>query len=141
VPPELEITVRNDKAAVPAARDRLVLLSCHLITGDSNYTPSTPERDAANLALDRLEDICPKLFQPPRPLTAYDGKQWLRRYTNTDLAAWVSNGDVKFIQTERATRLGYLGHEADWLKAPLPLDCGRHNGIYYAAVITQGRSP
>jgi hypothetical protein len=141
VPPELEVTIRNDKAVVPAARDKLVLLSCHLITGASNYNLSTGERDAANLALDRLEDACPKLFQPRRPLTAYDGKQWLRRYTNTDLAAWVSNGDVKFIQMERATRLGYLGREADWIKAPLPLDCGRHNGIYYAAVITRDRSP
>jgi hypothetical protein len=141
VPPELEITFRNGKVATPVVRDKIFLLSCHLIAGESDYTLSLPERNAANLALDHLEDACPKLFQPRRPLTAYDGKQWLRRYTNTDLAAWVSNGDVKFVQVERGTRLSDLGHETAWIKAPVPLDCGRRNGIYYAAVITRGGTP
>ena len=92
-------------------------------------------RRDADLALDRLEDGCPALFQPRRPRTEYGGGSGLRRYLNSDLTAWVSRGWVKFKQPSIGGETVYLGSESDWVAAPLRLKCGRHNGRYFATLL------
>jgi hypothetical protein len=139
LPPELEIA---EASSVPrqAPRDKTFLLSCHLVPDLSNE----PARIAAiqrskDLVLDRLEDACPKLFQPRRPFTEYNGSVWARRYPNTDLSAWVSHGGVKFIQGIRGAEQVYVGSETDWTASPQHLDCGRRNEVYYATLAPDSR--
>jgi hypothetical protein len=67
-------------------------------------------------------------------LSEHVGDGWLRTYTNTDIIAWVSRGNVKFRDPVTGGGLFYLGSEADWLRAPLPLICGRENNRWFARV-------
>jgi hypothetical protein len=132
LPPELEFTLAGSQPQVPQSRDTTYLLSCRMSPGEA-YSPAqiSKHRDL-DLVLDRLEDACPALFQPRRPYTEYSGDGGLRRYLNTDLAAWVSHGWVKSLQPSTGGDTINLGRESAWIKAPIRVQCGRRNGRYFA---------
>jgi hypothetical protein len=141
LPPALEFTLAGSKPATAAPRDKTFLVSCHLVPAETDHSARLAQQRPADLALDRLEDACPQLFQPRRPFTEDTGTAWARRYLNTDLTAWVSRGEVKFVQSIRGSQLVYVGHEADWDKAPPRLACGRKDGIYFAKVTESNHRP
>ena len=132
LPPELEITMASSQPQVPQSRDTTYLLSCLVAPDKADYSAQVSAHRDLDLTLDRLEDACPALFQPRRPNTEYSGNGGLRRYPNTDLTAWVSNGWVKFLQPSAGGDMIYLGHESAWIKAPVQVQCGRRNGRYFA---------
>jgi hypothetical protein len=115
--------------------DTLYLVSCHLVPDGADHSAQIAQQLAADVVLDRLEDACPKLFQPRRLLSEHRGKAWARYYGNTDLSAWVSDGWVKFYQSQRATFRVFVGRESDWARSPLRISCGRQDGIYFAKVL------
>jgi hypothetical protein len=121
-------------------RDKTYLVSCHLIPDNADHSGQLANQLAADVVLDRLEDACPQLFQPRRPLSEPIGDGWQRIYMNTDLIAWVSHGGVKFNNPMAPSTPAYLGRERDWAKGPPRLACGRRNGHYFAtsAGPTQG---
>jgi hypothetical protein len=126
LPPDLQATPTSQTStAVDQARYTTNLVSCHLVTdGVADPARYATDRQTADLVLDRLEDACPELFQPRRPLTEPGAGGWVRRYANTDLTAWVSRGRVKFTQLVGDDRVVFVGRESDWAKAPLRLACG-----------------
>jgi hypothetical protein len=134
LPPDLEFTLANSQPVVPQSRDTTYLVSCRIAPDKTDYSAQTPAHRDIDLALDHLEDACPALFQPRRPNTEYSGDGGLRRYVNTDLTAWVSHGWVTSRQPSMGGDTIYLGHESAWIKAPIPVQCGRHNGRYFASL-------
>ena len=141
LPPDLEITYTSSVPAEPQSPDTTFLVSCQVIPGTADQTALAADRRAAALVLDRLEDACPALFSPRRPLTEHDGERWLRVYTNTDLNAWVSHGWVKFWNPVSGDKMVFVGRASEWQKKPLPLDCGMRDGIAYARVVDSERAP
>jgi hypothetical protein len=139
--PDLEFTMATSQPAVPQSRDTTYLVSCRLVPDKAGYSAQIPARRNADLALDHLEDACPALFSPIRPRTEYGVDGGLRRYTNTDLNAWVSHGTVKFHQPSVGGDVVYLGSENDWTKAPIPVNCGRRNGRYFASSPESTKKP
>jgi hypothetical protein len=117
------------------------LVSCRVVPDSADHAARIAQQRAANVVLDRLEDACPKLFQPRRPFTEHRGGSWIRYYGNTDLWAWVSQGGVKFYQSQRGSFRIYVGRESDWAKAPLPVSCSRRDGIYNAKVLESNTQP
>jgi hypothetical protein len=113
------------------------LASCHLVADTGDRSREMAARRSVDVVLDRLEDACPALFQPRRPQTEHINQMWLRVYPATDLTAWVAKGAVKFASAVRDTRDIFVGREDAWAERPLPLECGRRNGIYFAR-LTQG---
>jgi len=115
------------------------LATCSAVAYPAAYTELTRGRQTANLALDRLEDACPALFQPARPLTQYYGDAhetiWARRYLNTNLTAWVSRGWVQFVDPIRGGRATYVGREAAFEQKGVRILCGRRNERYFAKVV------
>ena len=94
-----------------------------------------------NLVLDRIEDACPRLFQPPRPATevygdSHKGYRWIRKYPGTNLATFIVNGSIKLVDGARGGRPDDLGTESDWARAPLPLVCSRHGELYHAKLFS-----
>jgi hypothetical protein len=132
LPPELEIAWASSKPQVPQSGDATYLLSCRVAPDKADYSAQISAHRDVDLALDRLEDACPALFQPRRVHTEYSGDGGLRRYPNTDLTAWVSHGWLKFLQPARGGDIIYLGHESAWTKVPIQVECGRRNGRYFA---------
>jgi hypothetical protein len=141
LPPELEITLESSVPVPPAPRDTTYLVSCHVVPDNSDRSAQVARQHLVDLVLDRLEDACPNLFQPRRPGTEHGGRAWVRRYMNTDLTAWVSNGEVKFVQPIRGAQLVYVGRESDWANAPLRLACGRRDNLYFAKVLKRDGGP
>jgi hypothetical protein len=143
VPPALEIQmVGRARAAEPQSRDTTKLLSCLTVPNDPAVRAVLLAHErTAELVLNRLEDACPKLFQPHRLQTEHIGSRWQRYYLNTDLMAWVNRGQVSFHDLLRDDGLIYLGRESDWVTAPLRLTCGRHDGHYFARVLESPEGP
>jgi hypothetical protein len=134
LPPELEVTFGTSQAVALQSLDTTYLVSCRVIPDKTDYSAQVPARRDTDLALDHLEDACPALFQPRRPRTEYSGDGGVRRYIGTDLRAWISHGGVKFWQPTVGGDVVYLGRESDWVKAPIQIRCGRHNGRYFASL-------
>jgi hypothetical protein len=108
------------------------LASCHVVADNRDAFAEESARRTVDLVLNRVEDACPSLFQPPRRQTEHQNQAWFRVYLLTDLTAWVSNGEVKFIDPTRGPHEVSLGREEDWARVPLSLDCGRRHGVYFA---------
>jgi hypothetical protein len=125
----------------PAGKLRFTsyLASCHIVADTDDESGEIAARRAVDVVLDRLEDACPALFQPRRPQTEHINRVWQRFYGATDLTAWVGQGEVKFASAVRDTRDVFVGREDAWAKRPLPLECGRRNGIYFARLRTAGQ--
>jgi hypothetical protein len=115
------------------------LASCHLVADTNDESREIAARRAVDVVLDRLEDACPALFQPRRPQSEHIGQVWQRFYGATDLTAWVSQGEVKFIDPTRNPSEILVGREEAWAKGPPPLECGRRHGIYFARLTQDGK--
>jgi hypothetical protein len=131
--------LKNRRIRVPVSPDRN-LVSCRVIPDDTAHAALFAGEDTANLVFDRLEDGCPRLFQPRRPVTEdygdeRSGYHWMRRYASTGLAVMITHGMVKLFDPVRGGSPIFLGREADWEGAPPRLLCGRHDERYYAQVI------
>jgi Glycosyltransferase family 87 len=135
LPSEVALTSEASKPVERASANATDLVSCHLVPDSTDHSALIAQQHAADLVLDRLEDACPKLFQPRRLLTEHQGRAWRRYYVNTDIWAWVSDGWVKFYQSQRGSFRSFVGRESDWTKAPLRLACGRRDGVYFAKVL------
>jgi hypothetical protein len=135
LPPDLEFRYETSVAAQPQSHDTTQLISCRLIPDTTDKSAVVARQHAVDLILDRLEDACPKLFQPRRLVTVHNGNAWRRLYSSTDITAWVSYGRVKFTNPIRAGKVIDVGSESDWEKGTHRLDCGSKNGVYFARVL------
>jgi hypothetical protein len=112
------------------------LMSCQLVPDRDSHDLSRFRERAPNLALDRLEDACPALLQPRRAVTFVvgddkNGYSWVRRYSNTDMLAWVQGGRVKVQRLVGGARQQDAGPELAWEKAALPVACGWRDGTAF----------
>jgi hypothetical protein len=129
---EPEITRKTSNAAAPRRKDDTSLISCHVVPDSADHSAQVAAQRLADLALDNLEDACPRLFQPPRVGTEHDRATWRRFYMNTDITAWVSYGLVKFQDPFSNDPIIIVGREDDWTNGPRKLACGRRDGHYFA---------
>jgi hypothetical protein len=134
LPPELEVRYKTSLPQKPQNRETTYVATCRLVPDTTDRSALIASQRAVNLVFDRLEDACPKLFQPRRLVTVHYGNAWRRLYGGTDIVAWVSKGRVKFSDQIRPNGVIDVGSESDWAKAPLRLDCGRRNGAYFADI-------
>jgi hypothetical protein len=140
LPPELEIRFQSLSTPLePQNRDTTYVVTCRVVPETADRSALIMRRRAVNLVLDRLEDACPKLFQPRHLVTVIQGDSWRRVYGGTDIVASVSYGRVRFSDQIRPHGLIDVGSESDWAKAPIRLDCGKRNGVYFAHVLPASR--
>ncbi len=139
-PLEPVVTGKNVLPTEPYPADSTPFVSCRVVGDPQAYERMMAEQSPIDTALDHLEDACPQLFEPRRPLTEHFGHQWRRLYINTDLAAWVVRGELKFNDSVRGEDPVDLGPATAWEQAPRPMICGRRDGHYFAR-LTQDRSP
>jgi Glycosyltransferase family 87 len=144
LPPEVEpVIVSASQARAPPpqegrAENTSYLVSCALLPDRIDRSSAITTQQTADLVLDRIEDACPQLFQPHRLPTDVRASSWQRNYLNTDIIAWVSHGEIKFVHPPSGDYLVVLGRVSDWVRAPPRLACGRNHGHYFARVLTAG---
>ena len=131
----------------PLARPNTAYLAaCRVVPHVTSRPEMGGSASRANLIFDRLEDACPRLFQPARPVTVYYGEKdnnyiWARRYLNTNLTAWISGGWVHFIDPTRGGPAQYIGSVRDFEKGTPRITCTRQDERYYAKVISMSPAP
>lgn len=132
--------LKNRRIRVPVSPDRN-LVACRVVPDDIPHTALFAGDRVADVVFNRLEDACPQLFQPRRPVTEDYGDErtgyyWMRRYASTGLAVMITHGALKFFDPVRGGSPGSLGRETDWENAPPRLLCGRRDERYYAQVVS-----
>jgi hypothetical protein len=135
LPPELEIRFQTSLPQEPQDRNTTYLATCRVVPDTTDRSALIARQRAVDLVFDRLEDACPNLFQPRRLVTLHFASVWQRVYGGTDIVAWITYGRVRFSDQIRHHGVIDVGSESDWAKAPLSLDCGRRNGVYFARVL------
>jgi hypothetical protein len=138
LPPEIEITFESSLPQKSEIRDTTYAAACKLIPDTTDRSASIARQRAVDLEFDRLEDACPKLFQPRRLATVHYGNVWKRGYGGTDIVAWISYGRIKFSDRIRPEGIVDVGSESDWANGTLRLNCGKYNGVYFAHVLLAG---
>ena len=139
LPPEMKIRYQGTLPLEQQNRETTYVEACRALPDTADLAALKTRQRAADLVFDHLEDACPKLFQPRRMLSLRFGESWRRVYGATDIVASISHGQVKFSDEMRPHGPIDVGSESDWVKAPLSLECGRRNGVYFAHVLPTGR--
>lgn len=148
VTPKLEImTVGRAVPQLPAsAWYTRYLVTCQLVPDTAQQDALISRNPTVKLVLDRLEDACPTLFQPRRPATYVTSSEakgyfWVRRYSNTDVLAWVHQGTVTFEKLIGNGRFRLLnaGSEAAWERSLPQVACGRRSDGDYLRVLPSGQ--
>jgi hypothetical protein len=126
------ITIRNVAPGV----DTGYLLSCQVVPDPADQTIQSVARRRMDVIFDRLEDACPALFRPRRPVTEdypinRHEQVWARRYADTGLEALVGRGVVQITDRTRGGPAAYVGPQSAWEHAAVPLQCGWRNGRYF----------
>lgn len=121
---------------VPMSRDGY-LVTCRTVPDSGARSALASTEREPNLVFDRMENECPGLFQPSRPVTeVYGGGNggylWIRKYEGTGLTALIRDGSLRLVDGTKGGRPYLLGSESDWAKGAVPLSCGRREGRYYA---------
>jgi len=135
LPPEMKIRAQGTLPLEPQNRETTYVEACRAVPDTAGLAALKARQRAADLVFDRLEDACPKLFQPRRMISLRFGDSWRRVYGATDIVVSISYGRVKFSDEMRPHGPVDVGSEGDWAKAPLRLDCGKRNGVYFARVL------
>ena len=141
LPPDVEITMATSQPAAPQSLDTTYLLTCRVTPDKTDYSAQIPAHRDVDLALDHLEDACPALFQPRRPRTEYSGDGGLRRYMGSDLNGLGQQWPGEVPAADDRGGCGLSGPENEWAKAPIPLQCGRRNGRYFARPVKSTGTP
>jgi Glycosyltransferase family 87 len=100
--------------------------SCRLEHAPGEAARFAREVREVDVIFDRVEDACPNLFQPRRPLTE-QRPHWVRLYNaGTEMQLWIDSGRVKyFLPVARKGEPIDIGAAEDWARGPLPIDCSR----------------
>ena len=115
--------------------DFTYLVTCRVVADTRDPSAMIARRHAVDIVFDRIEDACPRLFSPRRLVTLHEGGIWRRIYGGTDISAWISRGRVKFADGIRRNGMIDIGAESDWAKAPLKLECGSSDSVYFAHIL------
>ena len=133
--PSSDIHYKTSSPADPEVRDTTYLATCRVVPDSTDRSNQVARRREVDVVFDHLEDACPELFAPRRLVTVHEGDVWRRLYGATDILAWVSRGQLKFENLSRPNGITDLGPESEWAKAPLQLECGARNGVYFAHIV------
>jgi hypothetical protein len=133
--PALEIQYKSSMPEETQDRHNTFIAACRVVEDKRDLSGLISRRRAVDLVFDRLEDACPQLFQPRRLFGVNSGDVWMRVYGGSDIVASVGNGRVRFSDSVRPHGLIDVGSEKDWANAPLHLECGRRDGVYFAHVL------
>lgn len=139
LPPELEIRYQGTLPLEPQNRETTYVETCRAVPDTADQSALKERQQAVDRVFDRLEDACPRLFQPRRLLSVRYGDSWRRGYGATDIVASIGYGRVTFSDAMRPQGPIDLGSESDWTKAPLRLACGKRDGVYFAHVLAASR--
>ena len=121
-------TVQRRRGSAGASRNTKRLMTCRVIRNSAARIRVSGQR-TADAAFDHLEDACPALFQPRRPVDVLMGDErsgyiFLRKYTGSAVHAWIARGTIRFQKLAPGGREEDAGSEQMWAHSPPRVACG-----------------
>ncbi|MGE0315629.1 MAG: hypothetical protein AB7P21_28790 [Lautropia sp.] len=98
-------------------------LACRAIAGAVGAAAAGIAPAALERAFDRIEDACPRVFQPRRSVTVPTGASWSRLYANTDVRLWATGDRIVHQDVFRGGALHDAGRIADWQTGAPAIEC------------------
>jgi hypothetical protein len=138
-PPELPLYQGSLPLEPDKSEPTTYVETCRAVPDTTDLAALKARQRAANVVFDRLEDACPRLFSPRRQISVSYGNTWRRRYGGTDIVVSISHGRVTLSDHMRPYAPIDVGSESDWVKAPMRLECGKRDGVYFARVFAASR--
>lgn len=109
-------------------------IACRLQSAPDDRLAYERETSLVDPIFDRVEDTCPNLFHPPRPVTQ-EYKYWARTYhMGSEMQLFIDDGRVKYFFPLRGGDPIDIGSAADWRTGPQPFDCSRRTAPAFANV-------
>lgn len=100
-------------------------IACRLVPAPAERAAYEREAALVDPIFDRVEDTCPNLFHPRRPVTQ-EFRYWARTYhAGSEMQLFIDAGRVKYFFPLRGGDPIDIGSVADWQVAPQPFDCTR----------------
>lgn len=100
-------------------------IACRLDSAPGERAAYEREAAVVNPVFDRVEDTCPGLFHPRRPITQ-EFRYWARTYhTGSEMQLFVDAGRVKYFFPLRGGDPIDIGSFAAWQAGPQSFDCSR----------------
>ncbi|HVE48995.1 MAG TPA: hypothetical protein VNG69_05165 [Casimicrobiaceae bacterium] len=98
-------------------------ISCRLLSAPEERLAYEAEVKQVELLFDRVEDTCPKLFFPPRPVTQ-EFHYWSRAYQlGSEMQLFIDEGRIKYFSYMKGGDAIDIGSVEEWRKAPQSIDC------------------
>jgi hypothetical protein len=109
-------------------------IACRLQRAPEARLAYEREVSVVNSIFDRVEDACPNLFQPRRPVTQ-EYKYWARTYhMGSEMQLFIDEGRVKYFFPLRGGNAIDIGSVPDWQTGPQPFDCSRRTSPAFVNV-------
>jgi hypothetical protein len=100
-------------------------IACRLEAAPEDRLAFERQASLVDVIFDRVEDICPNLFHPPRPVTQ-EYNYWARTYhMGSEMQLFIDEGRVKYFFPLRGGDPIDIGSVVDWQAGPQPFDCSR----------------
>lgn len=123
------------KEAGRAVEPRQHFLTCRLLPAPEAAEAYAREVRDVDVVFDRVEDACPNLFHPRRPVTE-QRSAWFRTYhMGSELQLWIEGGTVKYSHPVAGGDAIEIGTVAQWTRAPLKIDCSRKSAPAFGGVL------
>jgi hypothetical protein len=116
-------------------------LTCRLVSAPEVADAYARDVVSVDAVFDRVEDACPNLFHPRRPVTEQLPK-WARLYNlGSEIQLWMDNGRVWY-------RAPFLGGDAvdagsvdAWRRAPQSIDCSKKTAPAFDGLLVERKVP
>lgn len=100
-------------------------LSCRLVPAPDAAEDYRRRAEAIDPVFDRVEDACPRLFHPRRPVTEFLPFPVRLYNAGSEAQLWVKEDRLLYFIPFLGGNPIDIGSVADWMQAPRPLDCSR----------------
>lgn len=109
-------------------------IACRLVPAPEERAAYEREAAVVDPIFDRVEDTCPNLFHPRRPVTQ-EFLYWARTYhAGSEMQLYIDAGRVKYFFPLRGGDPIDIGSVADWQAGPQPFDCSRRTSPAFVNV-------
>jgi hypothetical protein len=100
-------------------------ITCRLVSAPDERLAYERDVSVVDPIFDRVEDACPNLFYPARPVTQ-EFHYWSRTYHLTsEMLLFIDEGRVKYFLWLRGGDPIDIGSVEDWRKGAPPIDCSQ----------------
>ncbi len=119
----VEANPRGELRPEPQQSPWKYFLTCRLERAPAERLAYEREVREIDTIFDRVEDVCPNLFQPRRPVTQ-EMNHWLRTYNmGSEIQLYIEDGQLKYFFPLRGGNPIEIGSVDAWRAGPQPIDC------------------